>query len=264
MSDSRRYVFDNASPETGGRFAGLETSLDPTTFRHLSNRGVAPGSTCLEIGAGGGSVVRWLSEMVGPSGHVVATDLNLDWTDAGEALNVELRVHDVVKDSLPQAKFDLIHARLVLVHLPARDDVIAKLVSALRPEGWLVLEEFTQVLPYVPEPETSAQECVNRVLGAVRDLLHHHGNDSVTYPRTLVRRLRSQGLTDVGAEGTVIFAQQGVRDVHTANLRQVRDELVATGRASAGEVDLVLQTLEDPSLVATLPMLVSAWGRRPA
>jgi len=261
------YLFDNASREAGGRFFGLETALDPTTFRHLSGRGVAPGWSCLEIGAGGGSVVRWLSRSVGEAGRVVATDLNLDWVDVGDARNVELRTHDVVRDPLPKAEFDLIHARLVLVHLPARDEVITKLVTSLRPGGWLVLEEFTGFLPGipgVPEPETDAEVCLNRVMQAVGDLLRDHGADTVTYPRTLVRRLRSRGLTELGAEGTVIFGAQGVVDVHRANLRQVRDELVATGHASANDVDRALETLEDPKLVATLAMLISAWGRKRA
>ena len=171
----------------------------------------------------------------------------------------------MVRDPLPKAEFDLIHARLVLVHLPARDEVITKLVTSLRPGGWLVLEEFTPLLPGipgVPEPETDAEVSLNRVLLAVGDLLRDHGADNLTYPRTLVRRLRSHGLTEVGAEGTVIFGAQGVVDVHRANLRQVRDELVATGRVSANDIDLALQTLEDPKLVATLAMLISAWGRK--
>jgi len=208
-----------------------------------------------------------LAEKVGQAGRVLATDLNLDWVDIGNAPNVELRIHDVVRDPLPEAEFDLIHARLVLVHLPARDEVMTKLVAALRPTGWLVLEEFTPCLPGVPgvpEPETNAEVCLNRVLAAVGDLLLDHGADTASYPRTLVRRLRCRGLTELGAEGTVIFGQQGVIDVHRANVRQVRDELIATGRVSSDDVDLALHTLADPGLVATLAMLISAWGRKRA
>jgi 2-polyprenyl-3-methyl-5-hydroxy-6-metoxy-1,4-benzoquinol methylase len=45
-------------------------------------------------------------------------------------------------DSLAEGKFDLIHARLVLVHFAERDSVLRKLVAALKPGGWLVDEEF--------------------------------------------------------------------------------------------------------------------------
>ena len=261
MSD-KGYLFDNASPETRGRFSGLERALDPTTFRHLSALGVGPGWACLEIGAGGGSVVRWLSDRVGPSGRVVATDVRLEWIDVGDAHNVEVVRHDIVSGSIPEATYDLVHARLVFLHLAARDEVFPKLVKALRPGGWLVVEEFTQVLPRVPEPRSPAEQCVNRVMEAVVDLLHAHGANTVSYPRTLVHRLRDLGLVSVGAEGAVVFGGEGVLDVHRANLRQVRDELIQTGRAASGDVDLALQTLDDPTLVATLSMLLSAWGQR--
>jgi trans-aconitate methyltransferase len=50
--------------------------------------------------------------------------------------------HDVTTDAIPSARYDLIHARLVLSHLPQRGDVMQRLVQALRPGGWLVIEDF--------------------------------------------------------------------------------------------------------------------------
>jgi 2-polyprenyl-3-methyl-5-hydroxy-6-metoxy-1,4-benzoquinol methylase len=47
---------------------------------------------------------------------------------------------------LPAGRYDLIHARLVLSHLPQRRDVLARLVQALRPGGWLVVEDFLRCL----------------------------------------------------------------------------------------------------------------------
>ena len=72
-----RYVFDNAvTAETGMRFAGLEVTFDPSTIRYLTGVGVAEGWACWEIGAGGGSIARWLAEQVGPTGSVLATDID--------------------------------------------------------------------------------------------------------------------------------------------------------------------------------------------
>ncbi len=55
-----------------------------------------------------------------------------------------------MRDDLPTAQFDLIHARLVLIHIPAREAVLERLVTALRPGGWLVIEDF-DVLSLVPD-----------------------------------------------------------------------------------------------------------------
>jgi precorrin-6B methylase 2 len=45
----------------------------------LSALGLGAGWRCWEIGAGGGSIVRWMAAEVGESGSVLGTDLNLDW-----------------------------------------------------------------------------------------------------------------------------------------------------------------------------------------
>jgi chemotaxis methyl-accepting protein methylase len=48
---------------------------------------------------------------------------------------VRVERHDVAADPVPENAYDLIHARLVLVHLPERDRVLATLAAALRPGG---------------------------------------------------------------------------------------------------------------------------------
>jgi hypothetical protein len=57
------------------RLRNLEAWLDPITVEHLEATGIAAGWRCLEVGAGGGSIARWLSERVAPSGSLVATDI---------------------------------------------------------------------------------------------------------------------------------------------------------------------------------------------
>ena len=77
-SDTKnRYLFDNpAMAETAMRFSGLETTFDPSTIRVLTGVGVTGGWACWEIGAGGGSIARWLADRVGPMGSVLATDID--------------------------------------------------------------------------------------------------------------------------------------------------------------------------------------------
>ena len=263
MTECSSYLFDNASSDAATRFAGLEAALDPTTFRHLRDRGVSSGWVCLEVGAGGGSVVRWLAEQVGPSGSVVATDLNLSWVAGTLETNVELRVHDIVRDPVENSSYDLVHARLVLLHLPQRNAVIDKLICALNPGGWLVLEEFTPVFPGpIPDPETEDEDRVNRVYEGVQQLLSRSGADTQAYPRSLVRRFHSWGLTEVGAEGTVVLGSPSVGEVIRANIQQVSSQLVGAG-VSGEDVAAALRTVNDSQHLLALPMLISAWGRKP-
>src|SRR5262252_2571366 len=140
------YVFDNAATQTPARFAALATIFDPGTVRHLMTIGVADGWHCLEVGGGGGSIASWLCDRVGPTGRVIATDIDTRFLETLDKNNLEVLRHDLVTDPLPQGRFDLVHTRLVLMHLPEREQVLARLAAALKPGGWLVAEEFDSLL----------------------------------------------------------------------------------------------------------------------
>ena len=135
------YTLDNSWREARRRLETLEVSCDPFTESHLDKVGVGPGWHCLEVGGGAGSVARMLCERGGPDGHVLAVDLEPTLLAEVTAPNLEVRRLDVVADELPEAAFDLIHTRLVLVHIPQRNELIPKLVRSLRPGGVLLLEE---------------------------------------------------------------------------------------------------------------------------
>jgi predicted O-methyltransferase YrrM len=70
------YLVTNAAPETADRFAGLDAVFDPVTRGHLTRLGLSSGALCLEVGAGSGSVARWMADQVGPTGRVLAVDLD--------------------------------------------------------------------------------------------------------------------------------------------------------------------------------------------
>jgi len=84
------------------------------------------------VGAGGRSIPEALAAAVGPTGYVLATDINPVWLDPHGTY--EVRRHDIVADP-PPGTFDLVHARLVLVHVPDRAAALATMVAALRPGG---------------------------------------------------------------------------------------------------------------------------------
>src|SRR5437867_4191850 len=91
------YAFaatDEAAERT--RLRGLEAWTDPLTIRQLEAVGVELGWRCADVGAGAGSIARWLSERVGPTGSVVATDRDPRLLTDLPA-NVEIVEHDIAK-----------------------------------------------------------------------------------------------------------------------------------------------------------------------
>src|SRR5918911_827294 len=131
------YLLDNAWQLARRRLARLEEQLDPGTLLHLEALGVGAGWRCLEVGGGGGSVADWLCRRVGPGGSVLATDLDTRFLEAVRAPNLEVRRHDIVAEELPDAAFDLVHARTVLNHLGRRDLALRRMAASPRPGGWI-------------------------------------------------------------------------------------------------------------------------------
>jgi tRNA A58 N-methylase Trm61 len=75
MTNDPHYVF---KADARDRLRAAEELLDDGTTRLLARLGVGAGWRCLEVGAGGGSIARWLANAVGPDGKVIATDVEVD------------------------------------------------------------------------------------------------------------------------------------------------------------------------------------------
>jgi SAM-dependent methyltransferase len=87
------------------------------------------------------SITRWLCARVGPGGRVLATDLDTRFVEELDHKNLDVCRMDLRTDELPADAFDLVHARLVLMHIPQREQILDALLATLRPGGWLLLEK---------------------------------------------------------------------------------------------------------------------------
>jgi SAM-dependent methyltransferase len=264
MAESR-YVFDNAvTAETELRFSGLEATFDPSTIGYLTGVGVTDGWMCWEIGAGGGSIARWLAERVGPAGRVLATDIDPRFIPPSQLGHLEVIRHDVTVDVIPPGRYDLIHARLVLDHLPQRRDVLTRLAQALRPGGWLLIEDFCHAFERGSKPTSPADAKFRKVLAALGDFLERATGNQGDYATSLPQLLAGLGLAEVGGEGRLVFGQGGspAAGVIEAGLRQVGDQMIAAGLVDRPALDEALVFLAAPTSMVSLPLLVSAWGRQ--
>ena len=89
-----------------------------------------------------------MAERVGPQrlGRWPPTSISRGWPpDAGHAFEVTAP-RRAASIEPPPGPFDLIHARLVLVHVPRRREALAAMVELLRPGGWLVVEDADPAL----------------------------------------------------------------------------------------------------------------------
>jgi len=258
------YLLDNAGREAPARFAALSAMFDPGTFRHLKERGIAPGWRCWEVGGGGGSIATWLARRVGPTGRVLVTDIDPRFLETLKVPNLEVRRHNIVTDPLPEETFDLIHARLVLVHLPQWETVLQRLISVLNPGGWLLDEEFdSHSLP--PAPAVSPGEVLLKTHTAMARLMADRGFER-RYGRLLFTRLRALGLTEVGAEARMFMVQScsAGAALLRANYEQLHGTLIDSGYITEQEFSQDMACLDDPSFMMPSSIMWAAWGRRRA
>ncbi|MEU6139276.1 methyltransferase domain-containing protein [Streptomyces sp. NPDC047081] len=259
-----RYLFDNTGIQTENRFQALEACYDPFSRRQLARTGLAPGWRCLEVGGGGGSLGDWLGERVGPGGEVTITDLDPRWTTRDRPPHVRVLRHDIVQEPLPADGYDLVHARLVLLHLPERLDVLDRLVAALRPGGLLVLEEFDCTWqPVLTAPDPASAALYERVQAALMAQLEKRGADGM-WGRNVFGAMADAGLRDLTATTYAESWTGGGTGVglHQANARQVADGLRAEG-ITDDELSRYHALLADPAFTVNSLPLISVTGRRP-
>jgi len=261
------YIFDNAAvTPSSQRFNSLESLYDERSAHYLERTGLGEGWRCLEVGGGGGSIANWLAARVGDTGSVVVTDIDPRFLGLSPQPNVEVRRHDIGTDALVYDDFDLIHARLVLIHVADPWQAIRRLIATLKPGGWLVIEDFDPSFAdrSLPCADGAAAELTIKVFQAMRTLMQNRGLD-VEFARNLYANFAAMGLVAVGMEGHMDVrpgGSDGAR-LDLANLRQIRDEAIARHLLTASEIDQTAALLESKNFAVLSPVMFSAWGRRP-
>jgi SAM-dependent methyltransferase len=253
------YVYDQGWSEERARLAGIESLWDTGTRELLARHGAQPGAAVLEVGAGGGSVVEWLAAQVGPSGRVLATDLDTRFVDPLASDVVEVRRADIVADDLPECEFDLVHTRLLLEHLPARDAALDRLVRALRPGGWLVVEDYDWT-GFGFDP---AAEVETRAASAILTFMTNAGFDQ-TYGRRITSAFASRGLTNVRGAGRslVIDAGDPGYPFFALSFEQLAPTVVQAGLLSESDAAAMRAALATGANRVITPTLVAALGRK--
>lgn len=257
---SATYMFDTSDEGERDRLLAHAFMWDPVTRRRLDGMGVTEGRRCLEVGAGSGTVTRWLADKVGDTGHVVATDIETKWLQSLDAPNVQVMRHDVTTDPLGESVYDLICARLVLTHLPDTHAVVDKLLRALVPGGWLLIEEYDMTsLPICHPPDATW----HKVAAAPSEVIRMGGGDPHMGAK-LTGILHAAGAADVDTEAVALPRRMPQVRSWRTQFVQFRERLIDARLVSPEEVDKVIADFDDETcdLVVYGPMLVSARGRK--
>jgi ubiquinone/menaquinone biosynthesis C-methylase UbiE len=265
VDPTKPYPFDNRHEHALDQHRGLSAQLDGFTTARISQLLDLRGKRCLEVGAGAGSIALWLAEQVGPEGSVLATDLYPQHIPGHDRLTV-LR-HDLVNEPAPPGEFDLIHARLVLNHLPERREILHRLVGALAPGGIILDEDWdatrTDIVVSAPTQESAElYRLYQETIGP--KILATAGTDR-GWARKVHALFLDEGLVNVD---THVNARNWTGGSDSAKLNisglyQLRAQFLQHGITEA-QLDELRELFEDPRLVVNGHLLFSTSGQRPA
>lgn len=259
-----------ADAEAGDELARLqmiESELDPHTFGRLDSIGVGAGWWCLEVGAGAGSVVRWLSERVGASGRVVAADIDPRFIADLSAPNLEVRRCDITRDDVEPDSYDLVHSRLLLQHLDDPADVLRRMAAALRPGGWLVAEEFDSGIVGAADPAHPLAEVFDSTWRKWVQFLKSAGIMDPYFGRVLPAQVQALGLDETGNAGVtrVLRGGEPFSRWWILSWRILSDAMVAAGADALPESEFadMRRAFSDPTFNYRGYVMQSVWGRKP-
>ena len=264
--DEQRYI--HSSVENGvelNRLRLVEEVYDPTTIRRLEILRPSEGWKCLEVGAGAGSVARWLAVRVGPAGKAVATDIDVRFLSQISTPNLEIRRNDIIKDELEAGQYDLVHCRLLLMHLSEPEKALERMANALRPGGWLLVEDqdYGSVVPVdLMHPFAGV---FTSTYGAGLDFLRKRGILDPYFGRRLRGLVEGLGFTDLGQEGWTRVNRGGepAARLSAMTVQAGSKPMIAAGVLTKEQHDAIHSLFLDPTFQFVGPMMFAAWGRRP-
>jgi SAM-dependent methyltransferase len=262
-ANESRYTFDNADTQGPYMLRLLADILDEHSMHVLRGTGIGAGWRCLDLGPGAGTITTWLADQVRDGGHVTALDLDPCHIEPGSNLSVV--AGDVRTADVPTDYYDLIHARLLLLHVPEREQVVARLVRALKPGGVLVVSDWdaTRRDWLLHATTDAAGEAFEAFQAGLLAVLEANGAD-LRWARRAPLVMRRAGLFDID---TTVYSRLWAGGeagclLHESNSRQLEQALRARG-VTVGQLNRLRQAMQDPETLAYGYWMFTTVGRRP-
>lgn len=263
MSQAEYIFSDSQNLKERERLQIIEKIFDRKTRQRILKTGITEKWQCLEIGAGAGSIAKWLATVVGENGKVVAVDLETRFLANIKSSNIEILQADIRHLALPNQSFDLIHARYLLIHIPDFQLALSKMLDLLKPGGWLVIEEpdFSAARAITGEDTMCAS--VNRVKQAIQQMFTDRGMDyalGVKLPG-IFQKLGLQKLS-VENDASLDCGGSDMAKMMKMSTMQLTQKYIATGAVTHSDIEKYCLFADDPNTWAIYYATVGVIGQK--
>jgi SAM-dependent methyltransferase len=240
------------------RLALMSRMLDPHMRFRLEQTGVGEGWRCLEVAAGNGTISQWLADKVGPTGHVVTSDIDTRFIERLAGPNLEVRQIDLTRDPLGGV-YDLVCGRAFLHHIPERIEIVARLAAAVRPGGCLLISE--------PDFHPALASDSPLMCDFWRGFPAWAADQGIDYfvGRRLGGLLRKAGFGDIAVHGeTMLFNGGSVAARYwKLTLEELGETIVASRLVARTTLDVTMALLDNADFWTWQNSYVAASGRKP-
>jgi len=197
--------FASAAPGWMKWWAINGSALQPVGDRMCELAHIRPGQRVLDIATGIGEPALTAAQWVGPSGHVLATDIAPEMLGFGKSRaadmglgNLEFRQMDAEAMDLPDASFDAILCRFGLMFLPNLDAALRTILRLLVPGGCFAAAVWST--PDKVPSSSIARGTIMRELQMPPTAPGTHDSFSLSDPVALKHRLDQAGFVDLHVE----------------------------------------------------------------
>ncbi len=271
MEASAAYPLGGTQTEQERLLAQAE-GYEPLARRLLDQINIQVGWRVLDIGCGPIGILNLLSERVGSQGVVVGLEREPRFADMARAeinkrglRNVQIVQADAISSGLEKNSFQVVHERLVMPNVSAREQLLSEMISLTHPGGTVILEDIDNV-SWLCHPAHPSW-------GVFMDIFHtvfHANGGNAFIGRALPGMLKAGGVQNVKVKVNVETPFPGdYRRTHLVSLiESLRDKVLALGLLDENELAdrraALVQHLENPETVVIDKLFVQAWGQKPS
>jgi SAM-dependent methyltransferase len=246
----------------------LHEVYGPGTRALLERAGLGTGMRVADLGCGVGTVTGDLAQVVGSTGRVVGIDVSDDQlaqahdrlAGAGFA-HVTFVQASALTTGLPEASFDLVYCRFLLLHLVQPHEALREMHRLLRPDGILVCEDGDL---------TSAGSEPPSALGLFADLfgrLCPIRKVDYTLGGRLYHLVRDAGFSSPQITfSQPAFASGERKRLLELSVAEAGDAFIQAGLIAPEALDAGLRAMRrlaaDESVLALMPRMAQVWARK--
>jgi SAM-dependent methyltransferase len=261
------YVLGRSAEEYE-RLRAQARMWEPATARLLDDAGLAPGARCLDVGCGPGETMRLMAERGGRVTGIDADgELGLQALDAlagaGHACTFE-RVDVEASRPIPGGPYDLVLARLLLIHVDDPVAVLRRLWDCVAPGGCLIVQDYDLMSGDVVPVLDVAEEFTRVARGAFL----HAGRDARIGLRLPALHVDAGiGAPDGIEAGVRIGTLAELAPMYEAVYRSTLPAAIAFGLTTEEDAERWLEAFAHESAraechAALWPLLIGTWKRR--